>query len=138
MSEKSYVGMAYKVCPITNEEWETGELLLDRRMKDSLEKKTIVGYGFCPEVQEKLDQGYVALVEIDPDKSGDATILRQTMKMEDAYKTGRVAYLRKQIAKDMLGITTKMSYIDPKMFEHLIELEQKIEDDVDKKEGTSD
>jgi hypothetical protein len=135
MSEKSYVGMAYRVCPITGEEWETGEILMDRAMRDTFEKKTIVGYGFAPSVQEQIDKGYVALVEIDTEKSEKPgfSLKRRGAKLgiNDAYKTGRVAYMRNTIAQDMLGIPigTEMGYIDIETFNYLEKLKQEVEDD---------
>jgi len=135
MSEKSYVGMAYRVCPITGEEWETGEILMDRTMKDTFEKKTIIGYGFAPSVQEQIDKGYIALVEIDSEKSNTPgfSLKRGGAKMgvSDAYKTGRVAYMKDVVAKDMLNIPigTEMGYIDIETFNYLEKLKQEVEDD---------
>tara|TARA_R110000772_G_scaffold62137_5_gene139683 strand:- start:14726 stop:15166 length:441 start_codon:yes stop_codon:yes gene_type:complete len=135
MSEKSYVGMAYRVCPITGEEWETGEILMDRTMKDTFEKKTIIGYGFAPSVQEQIDKGYVALVEIDAEKSEKPgfSLKRGGAKLgiSDAYKTGRVAYMKEHVAENMLGIPkgTEMGYIDIETFGLLEKLQKDAEGD---------
>lgn len=128
--EKSHVGMVYRLCPITGEEWETGEILLDKKMKKSLKRKNIVGYGFAPKVQEQLDKGFVVLLEIDPNKSKSPT-KGNTLSITDVYKTGRLIYLKKQVAKDILGIKDhiEMSFIDKKVFEFLENLQKKNEGD---------
>jgi hypothetical protein len=108
---------------------------MDKRMKKTFDMKTVVGYGFSPAVQEKIDNGYIALVEIDDEKSNYSSA-KNTLKIEEAYGTGRIAYLKENVAKDMLGISgeSKMIYIDIKIFEHLNKSNDKLEKDgVEKK-----
>lgn len=64
MSDKSYVTMAQHICPICGEIHETGELLLDKRLREVFDMHTITGWGMCPKCHEKVDEGYVAFVEL--------------------------------------------------------------------------
>lgn len=135
MREKSYVSIACRVCPITGEEWETGEILMDRKMKNTFDIKTIIGYGFSPSVQEQINKGYIALVEIDSEKSEtpDSLLKKgdEKMSVSDAYRTGRIAYMKELVAQDMLNISigTEMAYIDIETFNYLEKLKQESEDD---------
>ena len=89
---KSYVSVEQKQCPICGIVHDTG-LLLDRRMRESLERFTLTGAALCGECQGKYDEGYIALVEVDPAQSPEG----DTLKMEDAYRTGRIARIRKNL-----------------------------------------
>jgi hypothetical protein len=86
--------MEQKMCIVLGKPYNTQSLLLDKRMKDSLENNTITGWGISPEVQEKIDEGFVALIEINEEKS---TVTDGKILPENAYRTGVVAYLKKII-----------------------------------------
>jgi hypothetical protein len=60
---KSHVSMAQHQCIVCGEIYDTGEILLDRRLKNSLEERTLTGKGFCEEHQKLKDDGYIALCE---------------------------------------------------------------------------
>ena len=70
MTEKSYVALEQHQCPICGELFDTGNLLLDRRLKDSLEKYTVTGFSPCPEHQKLLDAGYIAAICFLPNGAG--------------------------------------------------------------------
>lgn len=107
---KSYVSMEQKVCIATGKTYDTGTILMDRRLQDSMDRNTVTGYGFCPEVQEKLDEGYIVLVEADPEKSIGNT-------PDTVWRTGRIAYIRKEIADKAFNVTiNKIAYIEPQVF----------------------
>lgn len=133
--DKSHVGMEYKICPVTGKEFEVG-ILLDRRLKKSLERKNVTGFAYSPEVQAQFDKGYVALVEIDESKS---TSKEGTAKMEDAYRTGRLCYLKDEVAKNIFGDKIKeMNYISEEIFEKLVKLNKSVEDnDIAERENGS-
>lgn len=58
---KSNVAKEMHFCPVCGQTHAVG-ILLDRRLKDSLEPETVTGCSLCPE-HAKLDQdGYIALV----------------------------------------------------------------------------
>lgn len=60
---KSHVSMGQHECVACGTRYDTGSILLDRRLKDSMEGKTVTGLGLCPEHQEQVDEGYILLVE---------------------------------------------------------------------------
>lgn len=96
MSEKSYVSMEQKLCEVCAKPYDSGAILLDKRLKDSMEQHTITGIeGKCPECQKKFDEGYIALVEIDPIKSNIAG--RQRINQEDVYRTGTLVHLKENV-----------------------------------------
>ena len=94
MSEKSHVSMERCVCFVCGTEYDTGAILLDRRLRASLERYTITGWGLCPEHQRLYDDGFVGLVECDPAKSGHPSSADR-LKPEQAYRTGRVIHLKR-------------------------------------------
>lgn len=82
---KSYVSMEQKCCAVCGATFDTGNILLDRRLRESMESTTITGWGLCPDHQKLYDDGYIALVGVDPDK---------TRITETPWRTGHVAHLR--------------------------------------------
>lgn len=99
MGEKSHVSMEQKVCLVTGMPFDSGAILLDKRLKASMERNTVTGWGICPEVQEKFDEGYIALVGVDIDKSN---VKDEKITPEDAWRTGNIAYLRRSVAENIL------------------------------------
>jgi hypothetical protein len=95
MSDKSHVSLEQHVCLVCGAAFDTGSLLLDRRLRASMERHTKTGWGLCPEHQKLADDGFVALVECDPQRSGAPGAGR--MKPEQAYRTGRLAHLRRAV-----------------------------------------
>ena len=127
--EKSYVSIAQEVCFVTGNLYDSGEILIDKRMENSMEHKTTVGMGICPEVRELFAKGYVALIEIDLAKSGRGNDKKLSLK--DAYRTGNIAYLKRDVLKELFTVPLEDSqdivYIDEKTFQHLVELEKRAE-----------
>ncbi|MBE9490188.1 MAG: ATPase [Bacteroidetes bacterium] len=134
---KSHVTMEQKMCPVTGEVWNTESLLFDKRLKKRFEMNTVTGYAFSPKVQEQIDKGFIALVEINEEKSvgkdGKA-------KMEDAWRTGRLCYLKEEVAKNIFGEhIQQMNFIGEDMFEKLMKENDntKEENDITEKENGS-
>lgn len=93
-------------CPVTGKVWESNEIAIPTRLYgdkawQNQEKNTHAGLQPCPEVQERLDDGYVALVAIDPDKSEYEP--NGNVKLEGAFRTGQIAYMKRDRMKDILG-----------------------------------
>lgn len=91
---KSHVSMERVICVVCGKPYDTGAILLDRRLRDSMEPQTVTGYGMCPEHEDLRAKGYVALVGIDPGKSKEARAHPGTINPEDAYRTGDIAHIR--------------------------------------------
>ncbi len=67
-----------------------------------MERHTATGWGLCPEHQKLADDGFVALVECDPHRSGSQAGGR--MKPEQAYRTGRLAHLRRTVFAQVFNV----------------------------------
>lgn len=94
---KSHVSMEQAICVVCGKPYDTGAILLDRRLRDSLERKTVTGWGMCPKHEGLRAKGYVALVAVDEGRSGKDRRLPappNTMRPEDAYRIGEIAHVR--------------------------------------------
>lgn len=89
--EKSYVTLEQHVCPVCLKTFDTGNLLLDEKLRDVFEKYTVTGYGLCEEHKKVVEDGYVILVEV----------RERPQKGQDPYRTGNTAYLKRHVAKDI-------------------------------------
>ncbi len=95
MDDKSYVSLEQHLCVVCATPFDTGSVLLDRRLRASMRHHTTTGWGLCPEHQRLHSEGFVALVECDPQRSGAPSGGWQ-MKPEQAYRTGLLAHLRRE------------------------------------------
>ncbi len=102
MNDKSHVSLEQHVCLVCGTAFDTGAILLDKRLRPSMEHHTATGWGLCPEHQKLLDDGFVALVECDPQRSGLSAGGR--MNPQQAYRTGRLAYVRREILAQMFNV----------------------------------
>lgn len=120
---KSHVGMEQKVCPVCGQAFDTGTILLDKRLRNTLERKTVTGWDLCPEHAKLWERGYIALVECDPEKS---TFTGGTIKPEDAYRTGRIAHIRKAAAKRIFNVemTSPVAFVEPGVVDMLGKMQE--------------
>ncbi|MCR6700979.1 MAG: ATPase [Dokdonella sp.] len=95
MNDKSYVSLERHVCLVCGVSFDTGNLLLDKRLRASMDRHTTTGWGLCAEHQQLFDDGYVALVECDPARSGFSASADR-LKPGEAFRTGRVAHLKRE------------------------------------------
>ena len=117
--EKSHVSLEQKICKVTGMPYDTDSLLLDRRLKNSLERHTITGWGISPEVQKHLDNGFVALVEIDPEKSDK--LPDGNIAPSGAYRLGRIIYMRKEVAEQMINVPIKeLCFVDTETMDYFV------------------
>lgn len=86
--EKSYVGMAYHVCPVCLKEHDP-VVLLNTRMTNTLTRHEFAGWAMCEEHQKLKDEGYVALIAV-ANQSGIVTL-------ENATRTGHTAHVRQAV-----------------------------------------
>lgn len=120
--EKSHVSMEQKLCIICGKQHDSGNILLDMKLRKSMERHTLIGYGHCDDCQAKVDEGYVAAVEISNDGEGEG----KRIKTEDAIRTGTLVWIRKSLLDQMLdvAITTPMIFITPDFTEILKNLKK--------------
>jgi hypothetical protein len=120
MADKSYVTLEQNLCVVCLTDFDTGTLLLDKRMKPRFEKFTRTGWGMCPACQKKRDDGYIALIECDPAKtkvSGD-----RIKDNSDAYRTGNIVHIKREAFEKVftMAVPEKMvAYVEPAVIEML-------------------
>lgn len=108
--EKSHVSMEQRKCKICTKDYDTNAILLDRRLKASMERHTLTGWGICPECQGKIDTGFIAMIVIDANKS---EIINGIIKPSDAWRTGEILFMKKEPAMNILNpFPGEISFID--------------------------
>lgn len=119
---KSHVSLEQNVCVICGTAFDTGSILLDRRLRASMERHTTTGWSVCPEHRQQADAGFVALVECDPQRSGlPATGTR--LKPAEAYRTGRLAHLKREVFATVFNVQIAADqvcvFVEPGVIERL-------------------
>jgi len=114
MSDKSYVTVEKNRCMVCGKDYDTGAILMDLRLRDKFDHSTLTGNGLCPEHEKLHKDGYIALVECDPEKS---TPTGHTIKPENAYRTGVLIHMRRTVARELFNTdipdSLPMMFIDP-------------------------
>ncbi len=122
MNEKSHVSLEQHVCLVCGTRFDTGAVLLDRRLRASMERHTATGWGLCPEHQKLSDDGFVALVECDPQRSGSPAGGGR-VKPEQAYRTGRLAHLKREAFAQVFNVPIAADqpcvFVEPGVIEQL-------------------
>lgn len=122
MNEKSHVSLEQHVCLLCGVAFDTGNILLDKRLRASMERHTAAGWGLCPEHQKLSDDGFVALVECDPQRSGSPADGGR-LKPEQAYRTGRLAHLKRDVFAEVFNVPIASNqpcvFVEPGVIEQL-------------------
>ena len=122
MNDQSHVSLEQHVCLVCGVHFETGAILLDRRLRASMEHHTATGWGLCAEHQKLYDAGFVALIECDPQRSGSPAG-GANVKPEQAYRTGRVAHLRRDVFARVFNVPIAADlpcvFVEPDVIERL-------------------
>ena len=122
MNDKSHVSLEQHVCLVCGTRFDTGAILLDRRLRASMERHTATGWGLCPEHQKLSDEGFVALVECDPQRSGSPAGGGR-VKPEQAYRTGRLAHLKREAFAQVFDVPIAADqpcvFVEPGVIEQL-------------------
>lgn len=118
---KSHISLESNICPVCGVTHETGALLLDKRLKQSLDRQTITGFSLCPDCKQKHDDSYLALVAIDESKSA------KPYRPDTVYRTGEICHIKyaaaRQIFNDDLS-KYEFIYIEPDVIVKLQEMMQ--------------
>ena len=117
--DNDFVAMGEHVCPVCGiKHTYNTEILIDKRLRKIPENKRVTGYGLCEEHDKLYQDGYIALIVIDESKStfknnGDASF-------ENAYRTGDIAHLKRDVFTDMFDTDIKddqeIVFIDKEVF----------------------
>lgn len=99
--EKSYVSMEHALCPICNNVFPTGNILMDTRLRKVFDDKPITHYEICAECNKRIEEGYVALIVAD---HGEDT---KEVELGQANRTGELMWLRKDVLKDIFNVTVQ-------------------------------
>ena len=122
MNDKSHVSLEQHVCLVCGARFDTGAILLDKRLRASMERRTATGWGLCPEHQKLSDDGFVALVECDPQRSGSPAGGGR-VKPEQAYRTGRLAHLKREAFAQVFNVPIAADqpcvFVEPGVIEQL-------------------
>ncbi|MBH2008463.1 MAG: ATPase [Xanthomonadaceae bacterium] len=120
MNEKSHVSLEQHVCLVCGVKYDTSSILLDKRLRASLEHHTTTGWGLCDEHQKLSNDGFVALVECDPQRSGSPGA---RLKPEQAYRTGRLAHLKRGVFATVFNVPVAADqacvFVEPGVIERL-------------------
>lgn len=92
---KSHVSLEQKVCVVCGHPYDTNAILLDTHLRERFERHTVTGSGLCPEHHKLFKEGYIALVGVDPVASKPTK--SNTLTQEQAYRTGRIAYIKRPV-----------------------------------------
>lgn len=122
MTDKSYVSLEQHVCLVCGATFETGSILLDRRLRASMKRHTTTAWGLCPEHQKMFDDGFVALVECDPQRSGSPSGAAG-LRPEQAYRTGRLAHVKRAVLVQVCNVPVSVNqpcvFVEPGVIEQL-------------------
>ena len=99
--EKSFVTLEQNVCPICTKVFETGNLLMDTRIRngklmETFDNYTVTGYSICEECQKMIDEGRVALVEINEPYDVDG------MMPDNVDRTGKIGWMKRDIVQQLI------------------------------------
>jgi len=123
MTGKSHVSMEQHECFICGKLYDTGAVLLDRRLRQSLERHTVTGSGLCPEHQKIHDDGFIFLIECDPEKS-ERPGASGTLKASQVHRTGVVTQVRRDLFLELFDLPPSQRdvpavYVEPRVNELL-------------------
>lgn len=120
---KSHVSMEQHQCPVCGDRFDTGNILMHKRLKPELDTHTTTGTSLCPACQKLSDDGYLALAECDEAKSAP---MGATMKHEDAHRTGNILHIRRSVAAKFFDrevtVQDTLWFIDQGAFAYLRDL----------------
>ena len=126
MSEKSYVTIEQHVCAVCGQPYDTGAILLDKKLRPRFDRNTVTGTGFCPEHQKVPDDGFVILIEIDPTKSEIASG-GQRCDPSKAYRTGNLVYLKREAADRIFNTPVKTTaFVDAEVIAKLQSMQKEL------------
>lgn len=108
-----YVRMEQKLCAACGNKFDSGALLLHRQLRSI--KNPLTGWGTCPDCQKRINDGFVILIE------ANAPAHAECVNPEDADRTGRVMYMRKEAAAEIFNVElpTPIAFVEVGVIEKL-------------------
>lgn len=114
-TDKSFVSLENAACPVCCRKHQTGNLLLDRRLRPSMERDTCTHWAFCPECAKLRDDGYIALVAADEKKSNAMTVA-------EAWRIGTIMHVKAEAWRKIFNCPAPkqgLAFVEPKVIEML-------------------
>jgi hypothetical protein len=103
-----WCAVAQRVCEVCGNLYESGEVLLQKRLTKKFKKnKNILGYGLCEEHTKLYDDDFVALVVVK--NPSNSTV--KTITQENAERTGKLLHIRRPVLNQILNIEP----VDPEL-----------------------
>ena len=121
------IKMSIHICPVCGKSHSGKEIFIHKQLKP-IKEVPITGTSLCEEHQKLSDDGYIALVVIDLDKSTNVDDTR--LKPEDAYRTGDIMHMRREVYSRMFDNHDEphdMTYIDMELYTKLKTMYDKAE-----------
>lgn len=112
------VALAKETCPACGKDHD-GPILLNTVLTEANARKVealhgkSIGLHICKDCQKVIDDGGIFLVEIDPSQSTPEP--NGTLKMHNAYRTGRLWGLKREAVERVFGRANPqdINFIDP-------------------------
>lgn len=98
-----HVRMEQKLCAACGNKFDSGALLLHLQLRSIPKDKTLTGWGTCPSCQQRINDGFVILIE------ANAPAHAQRLNPEDADRTGRMMFVRKELAARIFNVEVPAS-----------------------------
>jgi hypothetical protein len=111
--DKSHVSMEQHRCIVCGKDFDTGNILLDKRLLNTLERHTVTAMGVCPEHQQYITDGYVILIVAIDDKG--------------EQRTGEICYIRETVFSQMFNVpvpSKKICFMSPEVFAIIKEMNE--------------
>ena len=109
---KSHVSMEHHLCVVCGKEYPTDAILMDTRfvsdgrggkkLRESLERATITGWGMCPEHKKLRKDGYVALVAAD--EAASTKTAEGNIDPAGACRLGDVVHVRSRVWEHLFNV----------------------------------
>lgn len=120
---ENFVAMGQRVCIVCGSTYDSGEILVHKRFREIKEDQRVTGFGLCEEHKKMYDQGYVALIEVDPSKS---TIENERVQPSSAYRTGNVCHMKRDACFRVFGkgVDTPVMFVEVGVIDALRKLQE--------------
>ena len=111
------VALTHLACPIclcNSESTIALNTKLNKKSADNVRElhgKTVALGKVCDDCQKMLDDGFIALVEVDETKSNISKGTTETLKQENAYRTGNMAWLKQYVANQIFNTELKTNMV---------------------------
>lgn len=126
---KSYVTMETHRCKVCGKEYQTNNILMDKKLENKFENNTCTGWGLCPEHQTQYDEGYIALIGVDREKS---KVKDDTISPSHAYRTGRICHVKKSAFSKIFNVDfdiedLELTFVEDAVLDQLEQIQQEAE-----------